>query len=155
MKYSGVTLWLHGYRPNKPNNASIVEAGRAFCPAHQSLAHLSDIGPGRTLSVALSTSGAILLHCHAGCSAAEICAAVGVDESDLFPDTVSHIHGTGKGIGTTWYSSMALADAIDEECTTLILAASPDELHQKIHNIGQLVLGFKTACRIALKGGAA
>jgi hypothetical protein len=151
MTYSDLILLLTGYRASKPTG-SVVEAGRAFCPSHQSGAGR---GRGRTLSTAQSSAGAILLHCHAGCSAHEICEAVGVDESDLFPDTPNHTHGTGKGVGTTWYPAMALADAIDDACCTLIKVTSVDELHQKIHHIGQLVAGFKAACRAASRNGGA
>ena len=50
----------------------------ACCPAH----------PDKTpsLSVALTHDGKILLKCWAGCGYAEICAAVGIEPSDLFPD---------------------------------------------------------------------
>ena len=149
MTYSNLILLLTGYRPSKPT-VGVVEAGRAFCPAHQSGA-----GRGRTLSTAQSSAGAILLHCHAGCAPHEICVVLGIDESDLFPDTVNHNNGISRGIGTTWYPAMALADAIDDTCCTLIQIKSINELHQKIHDIGQLVDQFKAACRAAARQGGA
>ena len=151
MIYSDLILLLTGYRAGK-QTGSIVESGRAFCPVHQDGAGR---GRGRTLSAALSASGAILLHCHAGCTPHLICGALGIDESDLFPDVGRHVDGTGKGIGTTWYPAMALADAIDDACYTLIQIKSADELHLKIHDIQQLVVKFKKACRTASKNGGA
>jgi hypothetical protein len=50
---------------------------RAKCPSHQ------DHQP--SLSVSVGDSGAILLRCFAGCGVEEICAALGISVSDLFP----------------------------------------------------------------------
>lgn len=49
----------------------------ARCPAH------ADRGP--SLSVRESPSGAVLLHCFAGCEVASIVSALGLALSDLFP----------------------------------------------------------------------
>lgn len=49
----------------------------ARCPAH------TDKNP--SLSLRDSDSGAVLLHCFAGCTAHEVVAAVGLEVSDLFP----------------------------------------------------------------------
>jgi CHC2 zinc finger len=49
----------------------------ACCPAHD------DISP--SLSVRLTDDGVILMHCFAGCSAADVMNAAGIDPADLFP----------------------------------------------------------------------
>lgn len=49
----------------------------ARCPAH--------VDKNPTLSIREMESGKILLHCFAGCSAAEIVAAAGIDIEELFP----------------------------------------------------------------------
>lgn len=49
----------------------------ACCPAHD------DKGP--SLSVRENPDGAVLLYCHAGCTAPEITGALGLDMADLFP----------------------------------------------------------------------
>lgn len=49
----------------------------ARCPAH------ADKGP--SLSLRESTDGSVLIHCFAGCGAAEIVGAMGLELSDLFP----------------------------------------------------------------------
>ena len=53
---------------------------RAKCPAHQ-----SDKSRKRTLSVGTADSGAVLLHCFAGCSVESIVGAVGLELKDLYP----------------------------------------------------------------------
>ena len=50
----------------------------ALCPVHGDSKN--------SLSIATGTGGKILLHCHAGCTTNEICAAVGVDVKELFAD---------------------------------------------------------------------
>lgn len=55
---------------------------KACCPAH------GDKNP--SLSITLSSSDTILLKCWAGCSAHEVVNAVGMEMTDLFPDTQKH-----------------------------------------------------------------
>lgn len=55
---------------------------RACCPAH------GDKNP--SLSITLSNSDTILLKCWAGCSANDVVNAVGMEMTDLFPDTQKH-----------------------------------------------------------------
>lgn len=50
----------------------------AKCPAHDD--------KKASLSVSTGQDGKILLHCHAGCTVPEILAALGLKESDLFPE---------------------------------------------------------------------
>lgn len=50
---------------------------RARCPAHES--------EGLTLSIGEADTGAALLHCFAGCGAADVLASVGLQLSDLYP----------------------------------------------------------------------
>lgn len=49
----------------------------ARCPAH------ADKGP--SLSVRETPEGAVLLHCFAGCSGAEVVSSMGIEMTDLFP----------------------------------------------------------------------
>jgi len=48
----------------------------ACCPAHE------DGSP--SLSIRLSSSGNILVYCFAGCHVVDICAAIGLEQKDLF-----------------------------------------------------------------------
>ena len=50
----------------------------AKCPAHDD--------KRASLSISTGESGKILLYCHAGCGVGEIVGAMGLKESDLFPD---------------------------------------------------------------------
>ena len=72
---------LEGVRPNGKGYA-------AKCPAHE------DRLP--SLSVTAGDDGRALLHCHAGCTAADICAAVGLEVKDLFPPKAN---GSGRANG--------------------------------------------------------
>jgi hypothetical protein len=62
------------------DGAHCVAAGRwrARCPAHHGK-------NAQVLSIGEATDGTVLVKCFAGCSAAEIVAAVGLQLSDLFP----------------------------------------------------------------------
>jgi hypothetical protein len=51
----------------------------ARCPAHDDTR--------ASLALAESDSRAILLHCFAGCAASEVVASLGLELSDLFPDS--------------------------------------------------------------------
>jgi hypothetical protein len=53
---------------------------RAKCPVHQ-----SERSKSRTLSLTTADTGAVLMNCFAGCSAEQICNAVGLELKDLFP----------------------------------------------------------------------
>ena len=55
-----------------------AESYQACCPAHD------DKNP--SLGIALAHDGRILLHCWAGCGAAEILSAIGLEMIDLFPN---------------------------------------------------------------------
>ena len=68
---------------------SVRRTGRnrwmARCPAHD------DRGP--SLSIRECDDGPILLHCFAGCGAAEVLTAIGLDFSDLYPERSPHGDG--------------------------------------------------------------
>ena len=67
----GLLSKLEGVRGTRPGK------WRARCPAHES--------EGQTLSISEADSGAALLHCFAGCGAADVLAALGMQLSDLYP----------------------------------------------------------------------
>ena len=76
---------------------------RARCPAHGSRS--------RTLAIREADTGAALIHCFAGCGAAEVVSAVDLELSDLYPkddvirtrryDTTSHRNYQGKLLSLT------------------------------------------------------
>ena len=58
---------------------------QACCPSH---------GDGTpSLSIKEDSTGKILIHCHAGCSAEQIVSAVGLNIADLFPSRSSEYEG--------------------------------------------------------------
>jgi hypothetical protein len=74
----------------------IVKTGSGWttrCPAHD------DRDP--SLSIATGADGRIILHCHAGCTPENVCAAIGITLADLFADEPRH-NGHAKQIVATY-----------------------------------------------------
>ena len=90
----------------------------ARCPAH------ADKGP--SLSLRESPDGSVLLHCFAGCSAAEIVSAMGLELSDLFPPRETP-PGAPKRTPRLLTAGQALDLLADE--TTLIAVAGGNVGH--------------------------
>ena len=84
----------------------------ARCPAH------ADKGP--SLSVRESTDGSVLIHCFAGCGAAEIVAAMGLELHDLFPPQDKPT-GTPKKIANLLTAGQAL-ELLHTEATLIAIA---------------------------------
>lgn len=83
----------------------------APCPAHD------DRSP--SLSIREAEDGKVLLQCFAGCALEEICGALGLEVSDLFPRTEIH-HTPPRRV------RMALTDAfhcLQYEATVVAIAA--------------------------------
>ena len=80
------------------------------CPAHD------DRSP--SLSIATGDNGKVLLHCFAGCGAADVVEAIGLELSSLFPETHDW-----KGQRRTNVDYKALCHFIQHEITVLIIAA--------------------------------
>lgn len=83
----------------------------ACCPSHD------DRSP--SLSIKEESDGHILLHCFAGCSAADIVDSVGIDISDLFPLDPIHYKAPVK---KKFYATDILA-AIKFESQLILMAA--------------------------------
>lgn len=98
---------------------------RAFCPAHQPGPHRA----GRTcsLSVAEGREGA-LIHCHAGCSAAEVVAAAGLHLADLFPSRPATRFACGNGGPARWAGVEAAADSLCDAALDLVLTGGIGDL---------------------------
>ena len=85
----------------------------ALCPAHD------DTGP--SLSVRENTDGAVLIYCHAGCTASEIVAAIGLEVHDLYPPR-DVPHGAPKRTPPLLTAPQALA-LLADECVLVGLVA--------------------------------
>lgn len=86
----------------------------ACCPAHE------DKTP--SLSVRETSDGAVLLHCFAGCTAAEIIAALGLEMADLFPRQIL----TRQGVKRTprLISAGQALELLDQESNLVAIAAA-------------------------------
>jgi len=83
----------------------------AACPAHQ------DKSP--SLAVRQVEDGRILLHCFGGCSVHDVLGAVGMDMSDLFPDS-----GENKGAVKPAFYATDLLRVIAFESLVVSIGAS-------------------------------
>lgn len=130
-----------------PARAGIARAYRACCPACQP----EGPKPGRdpSLSAAETEAGGVLLTCFkVGCSFNEITGSVGVDPSELFPDS-----GNGAGIPggpAGWASAAALADAVADAAAD-VTAGSVEAYAE----LASAVARFRTAARQAMRKGVA
>lgn len=93
-----------------------VKGGRghwtACCPAHE------DRSP--SLAVTETDDGRILLKCFGGCSVQEIVGAIGMDMTDLFPDSNDHYKPKVKNA----FYATDLLKLIEFESTIVIIAAN-------------------------------
>ncbi|WNK19360.1 CHC2 zinc finger domain-containing protein [Halomonas piscis] len=90
------------------------ERWAACCPAHD------DRGP--SLSVRVADDGKLLVHCFAGCGAADVVAAVGLELSDLFPKRDSDTWGRPVAATQRWVPRDVLA-AVAREALIAVMAA--------------------------------
>ena len=122
--YDLVIRRLDGARLYRSSAPHIARAHRAYCPAHQPPPHTAE--RGRTLSIALTTAGRVLLHCHAGCAAADVLAAVGLTLRDLYPALPPNVHRGPLYSGpSAWSSAAAAADALAEAAGRLLTHSDP------------------------------
>lgn len=85
----------------------------ACCPAHD------DNTP--SLSLRETEDGTVLIKCWAGCGAADVVAAVGLELSDLFPERTGH-HYKPKRASRRWIPRDVLCCMADEAVLTAIAA---------------------------------
>ena len=143
--YDRLLTALHGVRAYKSGRADIARSHRACCPAHD------DRAP--SLSVALTTDGRILVHCHAGCAAGDVLAAVGLGTVDAAPDRPGD-YAPGPG-PSAWGSIAAATDAAENAIWRHLLAPSIETAESALYVIEQLRRASKTVLRAAARGGAA
>jgi hypothetical protein len=81
----------------------------ACCPAH------NDHSP--SLSVREAEDAKALLYCWAGCSAEDVCRAIGLTVADLFPDNGRHIRGKKRPRPSRKEKELReLAERFDQAC---------------------------------------
>lgn len=118
--YDNFLSRLTGVR-HVPGGGGTARRARALCPHHQ-----AEATPGRapSLSIGETAAGAVLIHCHAGCTVEEIAGAVGLQLTDLFPKR-SEAPAAG-GVGASWLPVAAIADQAYMLCMAL---AARSEVH--------------------------
>lgn len=101
----------------------------ARCPAH------ADRAP--SLSIRELSDGRTLLHCHAGCGAAEVLGAVGLTLADLFPERLPE-HSYRRSHATIPAGDLLMI--LDHEITVAALILSDLVQHRKLseHQVQRL-----------------
>jgi hypothetical protein len=146
--YDTLLSRLTGVRP-APARAGCTRANRALCPSHQNDGRTKGRSP--SLSLAETDAGAVLVHCHAGCSASDVAAAAGLDLADLFlprVGAVQHEGTRGNGGVAAWASAAAIADEINDAAAR-VTAGDIDAYIE----LGDAVQRFKAAARDAMRAG--
>lgn len=90
------------------------DAWQACCPAHD------DRSP--SLNIRMAEDGKMLVRCWAGCSAADIMAAVGLELSDLFPRRERDTWSRPVAASQRWVPRDVLSSIASEALITLIAA---------------------------------
>ncbi len=85
----------------------------AKCPAH------NDRSP--SLSVSLGDDGKLLIWCFAGCGAADVMAAVGLELSDLYPELLKHHSAPGRP--NHWHAAREAFQIVRQEALLTAIAA--------------------------------
>lgn len=85
---------IHEFLSRLSNVKQERNGWQATCPAHD------DRNP--SLHVSEGNNGRILVKCFAGCSVEQICSALGIDVSDLFPEPRTRINVNPLGIPLSW-----------------------------------------------------
>lgn len=146
--YDLVTARLDGLRAYHLPAAGIARAARCYCPSHQPPPHPH--GRGRTLSIAETDDGRVLAHCHAGCAAADVLAALAL--RDLYPavdtDCGERRDGPRYSGPSVWASAAAAADTLAEVAGKML--ASPGD-PQAFGAVWSAVEQFRRAARAAMR----
>lgn len=111
-----------------------------------------------TLAVGVGDDGRVLLHCHAGCDAADVLAAVGLTLADLYPDRPRDLSPMGRRAARDamrsahWSAALGVLSA---EATVIEVAAvmiergeplSPDDV-ARVHVAAQRIHGCREVLR--------
>lgn len=129
-----------------PNRAGQLESHRANCPTCNSRDH--------RLSLAKSTTGAILMNCFGGCKPIEILNEIGLDFTDLFSEKdyqkSRFTDGRGVGVGG-WASAIHLTNSLNIKALSFSLNQNQENLDKFL----QATADFRmVAMELIKKGGA-
>jgi hypothetical protein len=147
IQYDNLLARLRGVRKTHPR-PGIERSHRALCPCHQSFGPVKGRSP--SLSIAESSSGTILIHCHGGCAKQDITDSLGIDLSDLFPSLREGAPGAGNGGPANWMSVASLTHDVERAVARLYAFRTPDSLFE----LGGALDRLRVAAREAMRGGA-
>lgn len=147
MTYATFLSLLDSPRP-MPARAGTVSASIAYCPAHQRQPH--NKGRTRKLSVAETATGAVLVHCHRGCSAHDVVGALGLNLADLYPppDMLRQMM-RGNGGPAAWASAYAAAGEAQERLIEALVIKDADRLLAAV----EALTAFRQVARAAMRTG--
>lgn len=148
MSYDLLLSRLTGLRPVRSPAAGVIRAHRAFCPEHQ--ADGQKRGRSPSLSIAETADGAVLLHCHGGCSTTDVVAAAGLDLVDLFPRRDRTAAAGPRETVAGWHSAAALADAISDAAWRFLFADDSRRV-ELAHELAQAADCLRAATRAAAR----
>ena len=146
--YDFIVSRLEGKRSYRPR-PGLARATRSFCPAHQAPPHKP--GRGRTLSVAETADGNVLLHCHSGCAAGDVLASLGLSLRDLNLHGIGNDHrksGDSRG-SAAWAAAASAADAVAEAALMIVLDPRPGTISLMLTATDE----FSSLARAAMRGG--
>lgn len=123
---------------------------RAICPAHESRNRT------QTLAVRELTDGTVLIRCHAGCGAAEVVGAIGLQLGDLFPrDHRAPADARKAGRQGHWHAAREALQTLRTEVLIVALAAErvlggealSDVDRDRVLQAASLIRGAAEHCR--------
>ena len=141
------TYIADGFRAVASHAADISRSGRAYCPACDHGRH----DRKRSLDIAESLSGALLINCWRGCSATEIMLAIGLDVADLYPkiDRLTSPVCTQKIV--MWRSAISAADSVEEVGFMMSMLGSTNEFHAHQIELEYALSHFRSAAMAAIR----
>lgn len=117
----------------------------ACCPAHQ------DKSP--SLTIAEKEDGRVLIHCFAGCSADEVVGAIGLELSDLMPETPLYHRKRPDRVPFNPYDVLA---AVRDDLTVCLVLAKDMQAGRVLDSSESLLLAKligRVSVAIKLAGG--
>jgi hypothetical protein len=118
MGIENILSHLSGLKPGKGDGRWIAK-----CPAHE------DRSP--SLAIRLMDDGRILLHCFAGCAAAEIVTKLNLSWNDLFPEPLTRTY-LAKAYAP--FSALDALQCLVAESTIVAIAASDITLGKSLND---------------------
>jgi hypothetical protein len=143
MSYDTLISRLILVKKSAPRQKNIAQSHRANCPC---------CAGSLCLSLAeTADTGATLLHCFKGCSAAEIVAALGLQTHDLFPRSAPVGQALPGFKNAYEWSNAAISAQVVQDAAWAILTKQGDEI-EAFERLLDAIKAFKKSARQAFVG---